>query len=229
MRSQAFPRWRNIRHLKRKYLVSCMAKSIAQLMREYFCYLTLRSFIVINLAIVAITPTIFNAIMLSSTSERGGGATGHTDQAHRVATGLTNPPGWPDPSDLVVWRFHLPSNQHLDVQEILPNRSVSLGADYVRHDRARSTPHQLPQIKLRPLPSAIKHRGQPAASAVAGSGAAAVATVSAVLGRIRARPAPDRGRIKHIRVWGERNSCTTVITDVLKRNFQLDSCSGAPP
>ena len=37
-----------------------------------------------------------------------------------------------------------------------------------------------------------------------------------------ARPGADKGRIKYVRVWGERNSCTTIVTEILQRNLRLD-------
>jgi len=42
---------------------------------------------------------------------------------------------------------------------------------------------------------------------------------------VRVRPGADRSRIKYVRIWGERNSCTTMVTDVLSRNLEL-SCDG---
>jgi len=39
------------------------------------------------------------------------------------------------------------------------------------------------------------------------------------------RPGSDRSRIKYVRIWGERNSCTTMVTELLSRNLDL-KCDG---
>lgn len=41
----------------------------------------------------------------------------------------------------------------------------------------------------------------------------------------RTSPGADRSNIKYVRVWGERNSCTTMVTDLLSRNLDL-TCDG---
>ena len=41
----------------------------------------------------------------------------------------------------------------------------------------------------------------------------------------RIRAGADRSRIKYVRIWGERNSCTTMVTDLLARNLDL-KCEG---
>ena len=41
----------------------------------------------------------------------------------------------------------------------------------------------------------------------------------------RIRPGADETRIKYVRIWGERNSCTTMVTDLLSRNLDL-KCDG---
>ena len=42
----------------------------------------------------------------------------------------------------------------------------------------------------------------------------------------RVKEGADRSRIKYVRIWGERNSCTTMVTDILSRNLDL-KCDGS--